>query len=212
LLSNKNADIANAQMLLVLRWIDNEIIKNKDYNALYKTKRKVIVAIDEAHVFIDPKKDVALDFMYNLAKRIRKYEGMQIIITQNLKDFVGTPAIARKSTAIINASQYSFIFTLAPHDINDLVELYEKAGRINEAEQEAIVSSPRGRAFLITGPYNRTTCDITVSDMIRATFEETDLEGYKRSLEEQENAEGDGLDAYDDQTYSSPIKTDDSKK
>ena len=187
LLANKNGDIANAQMLLVLRWLDNEIIKNKDYNFKYKTKRKVVVAIDEAHVFIDPKKDVALDFMYNLAKRIRKYEGMQIIITQNLKDFVGTPSIARKSTAIINASQYSFIFSLAPHDINDLVELYEKAGRINETEQESIVSSPRGRAFLITGPYSRTTVDITISDLVKATFEQPDITEYKREQEELAN-------------------------
>ncbi len=183
LLANKNGDIANAQMLLVLRWLDNEIIKNKDYNTKFRTKRKVVVAIDEAHVFIDPKKDVALDFMYNLAKRIRKYEGMQIIITQNLKDFVGTPAIARKSTAIINASQYSFIFALAPHDINDLVELYEKAGRINEAEQESIVSAPRGRAFLITGPYSRTTCDISLSDLVIATFQEPDIKEYKEQLQ-----------------------------
>lgn len=193
LLANKNGDIANAQMLLVLRWLDNEIIKNKDYNFKYKTKRKVVVAIDEAHVFIDPKKDVALDFMYNLAKRIRKYEGMQIIITQNLKDFVGTPSIARKSTAIINASQYSFIFSLAPHDINDLVELYEKAGRINESEQESIVSSPRGRAFLITGPYSRTTVDITISDLVKATFEQTDIAEYKKEQEalyQQQAAQG----------------------
>ena len=171
LLANKNQDIANAQMLLVFRWLDNEIIKNKDYNARYNTSRKIIVAIDEAHVFIDPKKDVALDFMYQMAKRIRKYNGMQIIITQNLKDFVGTPEIARKSTAIINACQYSFIFSLAPHDINDLVELYEKAGRINEAEQEAIVSAPRGRAFVITSPYSRTNVDVAISDLIRDTFE-----------------------------------------
>ena len=171
LLANKNNDIANAQMLLVMRWLDNEIIKNKDYNAKYKVKRRVVVAIDEAHVFIDPKKDVALDFMYQLAKRIRKYEGMQIVITQNLKDFVGTPEIARKSTAIINASQYSLIFSLAPHDINDLVALYEKAGQINEVEQDTIVSNPRGRAFLMTGPYSRTNVDILVNESVQALFE-----------------------------------------
>ena len=171
LLSNKNNDIANAQMLLVMRWLDNEIIKNKDYNAKYQVKRRVVVAIDEAHVFIDPKKDVALDFMYQLAKRIRKYEGMQIVITQNLKDFVGTPEIARKSTAIINASQYSLIFSLAPHDINDLVALYEKAGQINEKEQDTIVTNPRGRAFLMTGPYSRTNVDILVNESVIKLFE-----------------------------------------
>ena len=185
LLANKNNDIANAQMLLTLRWLDNEIVKNKDYNFKYNTNRRIVVAIDEAHVFIDPKKDIALDFMYNLAKRIRKYNGMQIVITQNLKDFVGTPEIARKSTAIINASQYSFIFSLAPHDINDLVELYEKAGRINESEQDAIVSAPRGRAFVITSPYSRTNVDVAISDIIRDTFEK-DLAVLRRDAELEE--------------------------
>lgn len=171
LLANSNNDIANAQMMLIMRWLNNEIIKNKDYNAKFNTKRRVIVVIDEAHVFIDPKKDVALDFMFNLAKRIRKYEGMQIVITQNLKDFTGTPDIARKSTAIINASQYSLIFSLAPHDINDLVALYEKAGQINEKEQDTIVMNPRGKAFLMTGAYSRTNIDIIVADRVRDLFE-----------------------------------------
>ncbi|MBQ3158178.1 MAG: DUF87 domain-containing protein, partial [Clostridia bacterium] len=169
LLANSNSDLANAQMMLIMRWLNNEIIKNKDYNQKYNTKRRVIVVVDEAHTFIDPKKDVALDFMFNMAKRIRKYEGMQIVITQNLKDFTGTPDIARKSTAIINASQYSLIFALAPHDINDLVALYEKAGQINEKEQDTITTNPRGKAFLMTGPYSRTNIDIIVNERVRLT-------------------------------------------
>ncbi len=185
LLANSNSDIANAQMMVVMRWLNNEIISNKDYNAKYKTKRRIIVVIDEAHVFIDPKKDVALDFMYQLAKRIRKYEGMQIVITQNLKDFTGTPDIARKSTAIINACQYSLIFSLAPHDINDLVQLYEKAGQINEKEQDTIVSNPRGKAFLMTGPYSRTNIDILVDKRVQAMFEQE--RKAKNNKESQEN-------------------------
>ncbi|MCL2457120.1 MAG: ATP-binding protein, partial [Defluviitaleaceae bacterium] len=128
LLANKNNTIANAQMFLILKWLDNEIIKNRDYNIRYNAARKVIIVIDEAHVFIDEKHPVALDFMFQLAKRIRKYNGMQIIITQNVKDFVGSEDIARKSTAIINACQYSFIFPLSPNDMHDLCKLYEKAG------------------------------------------------------------------------------------
>lgn len=176
LLASGNNDIANAQMMIIMRWLNNEIIKNKDYNAKFHTKRRVIVVIDEAHTFIDPKKDVALDFMFNMAKRIRKYEGMQIVITQNLKDFTGTPDIARKSTAIINASQYSLIFSLAPHDINDLVALYEKAGQINEKEQDTIVMNPRGKTFLMTGAYSRTNVDIIVPDGVRDMFEKIRVE------------------------------------
>ncbi len=171
LLANNAGSVSNAQMLLVMRWLNNEVINNKDYNAKYHTTRKVIVVIDEAHVFIDPKQTVALDFMQQMAKRIRKYAGMQIVITQNIKDFTGSPEIARKSMAIINACQYSLIFPLAPQDMNDLVVLYEKSGKINEKEQDTIVTNPRGRAFLMTSPYSRTNVDILVNERVRNLFE-----------------------------------------
>ena len=135
------------------------------------TDRKIVIAIDEAHVFIDEKFPIALDFMYNLAKRIRKYNGMQIVITQNIKDFVGSPEIARKSSAIINVSQYSFIFSLSPNDMSDLCTLYEKAGQINENEIENIVNLPRGSAFFISGPANRTNIRIVATPNVKQIFE-----------------------------------------
>ncbi len=171
LLANRNSLIANAQMLLVLKYIDNEIIKNRDYNTKYGLKRKVVVVIDEAHVFIDTKFPVALDFMFQLAKRIRKYNGMQIVITQNIKDFVGSEEIARKSTAIINACQYSFVFGLAPNDMDDLCKLYEKAGGINEQEQEDIIGAKRGQAFTIMSPTSRSSFMIEVPDSMVDMFE-----------------------------------------
>jgi len=171
LLANKNTTVANAQMLLVFKYLDGEIIKNREYNNKFKTKRKIIIVVDEAHVFIDEKKPIALDFMFNMAKRIRKYDGMQIIITQNIKDFVGSPLIAKKSAAIINASQYSMIFSLAPNDMTDLITLYKNAGGINKNEQEQIVSNPRGQAFFVTGPMNRTLVSIETSDAVRELFE-----------------------------------------
>ena len=171
LLSNKNNLIGNAQMLLVLKWLDNEVIRNRDYNIMNNADRKIVIAIDEAHVFIDEKFPIALDFMYQLAKRIRKYNGMQIVITQNVKDFVGSPEIARKSCAIINVSQYSFIFSLSPNDMADLCVLYEKAGQINESETENIVNLPRGSAFLITGPTNRTNIRVVATPHIKDIFE-----------------------------------------
>ncbi len=171
LLANRNTLIANAQMLLVLKYIDNEIIKNRDYNTKYGLKRKIVVVIDEAHVFIDTKFPVALDFMFQLAKRIRKYNGMQIVITQNIKDFVGSEEIARKSTAIINACQYSFVFGLAPNDMDDLCKLYEKAGGINEQEQEDIIGAKRGQAFTIMSPTSRSSFMIEVPDSMVDMFE-----------------------------------------
>lgn len=167
LFASKNNKLANAQMLLVFKYLNNEIINNKKFNADYyaKTgndiKRQVVIAVDEAHMFIDPDSPVALNFMAEMAKRIRKYQGMQIVITQNIKDFLGTPEIQRRSAAIINACQYSMILQLAPNDMADLLELYKSAGGINETEQEGIVTAPRGRAFFITSPMDRSFIDIT---------------------------------------------------
>ncbi len=176
LLANRNGAIANAQMLLVLKYIDNEIIKNRDYNTRNHASRKIVVVIDEAHVFIDTKYPAALDFMFQLAKRIRKYNGMQIVITQNIKDFVGSEELARKSAAIINACQYSFIFALAPNDMDDLCKLYEKSGGINESEQEEIVSAPRGQAFTILSPQSRSSFRVAVPQSVIRMFEDRDYQ------------------------------------
>ena len=174
LLANKNGSIANAQMLLVLKYLENEVIKNRDYNLKNGTDRKIVVVIDEAHLFIDEKYPVALDFMYQLAKRIRKYNGMEIVITQSIKDFAGTPETARKSMAIINVSQYSLIFPLSVGDMNDLCSLYEKAGQINEVEADNIVHNERGCAFLISSPESRTNIRIVATPYFEKLFGETE--------------------------------------
>ena len=170
LLANRNTVIANAQMLLVFKYLDNEIIKNKDFNDKYSASRHIIVVVDEAHVFINPQRPIALEFMAQMAKRIRKYGGMQIVITQNIKDFVGSPEIARQSTAIINACQYSFIFGLAPNDITDLIELYRNAGGINQEEQDSIVTASVGQCFLITGALSRTSVKIEANEAVVKLF------------------------------------------
>lgn len=171
LVAGNNGQITNAQMLLVFRYLNNEVINNKDFNKKYRKNRKIIVAVDEAHIFINPKYPVALDFMAQMAKRIRKYGGMLLIITQNIADFVGTEEIRRQSTAVINACQYSMIFSLAPADISDLVSLYEKSGGINKEEQNAIVTAGVGQCFLITSATARTTVQVVAQPYVKKLFE-----------------------------------------
>ncbi len=171
LIAGNNAMLTNAQMLLVFKYLENEIINNKDYNDIHGTNRKIIIAVDEAHTFINPKYPIALNFMTAMAKRIRKYGGMQIVITQNINDFVGSEEIKRQSTAVINACQYSIIFSLSPNDVNDLIELYKNSGGINKEEQNSIVTAQRGQAFVITAPTARTTVHIRALDGIEAMYE-----------------------------------------
>lgn len=171
LFANKNTVVANGQMLLLTKWIENEIINNRKFNRTNTSDKHVIVAIDEAHLFIDEKRPVALDFMFQLAKRIRKYSGMLMVITQSVKDLTGTPEIARKSEAIIAASQYSLIFNLSPNDMTDLCALYDKAGKINEVEQYCITHNPRGTAFFITSPESRTNFKIVAMPGVAAVID-----------------------------------------
>lgn len=172
LIAGNNEMLTNAQMLLVFKYLENEIINNKDYNKIYKSDRKVIIVVDEAHLFINPKYPIALNFMATMAKRIRKYGGMQIVITQNINDFVGSDEIKRQSTAVINACQYSIIFSLSPNDVNDLIELYKNSGGINKEEQNAIVTAQVGRAFIITAPTARTMVQIAPLDYVVSIFKD----------------------------------------
>ncbi len=172
LIAGNNDMLTNAQMLLVFKYIENEIINNKDYNKIHNTNRKIIVVVDEAHTFINPKYPIALNFMTAMAKRIRKYGGMQIVITQNINDFVGSEEIKRQSTAVINACQYSLIFSLSPNDVNDLIELYKNSGGINKTERNRIVSATVGQAFVITSPTARTMVQIHPLDYVTSIFKE----------------------------------------
>ena len=171
LLAGNNEMLTNAQMLLVFKYIENEVINNKDYNKAHKTNRKIIVVADEAHLFINPKHPIALNFMTSMAKRIRKYGGMLIVITQNINDFVGSEEIKRQSTAVINACQYSLIFSLSPNDVNDLIELYKNSGGINKEERNRIVSASVGQAFIITAPTARTMVQIHPLSYVRSIIE-----------------------------------------
>lgn len=171
LIAGNNDMLTSAQMLLVFKYIESEVINNKDYNELHSTNRKIIVVVDEAHIFINPKYPIALNFMTSMAKRIRKYGGMQIVITQNINDFVGSEEIKRQSTAVINACQYSLIFALSPNDVNDLIELYKNSGGINKEERNRIVSASVGQAFIITAPTARTMVQIHPLSYVRSIIE-----------------------------------------
>ena len=60
----------------------------------------IALIIDEAHKFVDPKNSLALDFVYDTAKTIRKYRGILIQGTQNFGDF-NQDGISKKSKLIL---------------------------------------------------------------------------------------------------------------
>jgi type IV secretory pathway VirB4 component len=153
--SSKNDKVMNAQMMLVLRFLENEISKNRENNLAKKLDNYIAVIVDEAHVFIDEKTPVALQFMFNMVKRIRKYNGIFVVITQNVNDFVGAANIKKYTTAIINGCQYSFIFGLNPADLQSLVDLYSSVGGFSEEERMFIGNAGIGQCLFIVSPNQR---------------------------------------------------------
>ena len=153
--NSKNDKVMNAQMMLVLRFLENEVSKNRENNLAKNLDNYIAVIVDEAHVFIDEKMPVALQFMFNMVKRIRKYNGIFVVITQNVNDFVGSANIKKYTTAIINGCQYSFIFGLNPADLQSLVDLYASVGGFSEEERMFIGNAGIGQCLFIVSPNQR---------------------------------------------------------
>ncbi len=152
---SKNDKVMNAQMMLVLRFLENEVSKNRERNLLKGEDHYIAIAVDEAHVFIDEKSPAALQFMFNMVKRIRKYNGIFVVITQNVNDFVGSANIKKYTTAIINGCQYSFIFGLNPADLQALMDLYASVGGFSDEERIFIGNAGIGQCLFIVSPGQR---------------------------------------------------------
>jgi type IV secretory pathway VirB4 component len=171
LFANKNNTVANAQMLLVFRFIEQEVINAREVNKFGKNVRTMIVC-DEAHLFIDAKFPIALDFFYSMSKRIRKYGGSFIPATQNIADWNANEELRSKTTAIIKNSQYTFIFKLSAPDMKDVLDVYAAGDSFNDEEQRMIISAVTGQAFFIGSTELRTCVHIVAGDYSKKLFDE----------------------------------------
>ncbi|WP_368486924.1 Mbov_0397 family ICE element conjugal transfer ATPase [Spiroplasma sp. DGKH1] len=158
--------ITAAQLHLVLAFVKAEVKRNR-----FKNNNEIIIVIDEAHLAIDKDNPVALNFMYQMVKRIRKYKGAIIITTQNWNDFIGTEEIKKKTTAMINNTQYSMIMNLAPSDLKDVCEVYRAYGGLSPQEQDYIARAQKGEMILLISGFDRHCLRIEVSKAEELSFE-----------------------------------------
>ena len=179
LFANKNNTVANAQMLLVFRFIEQEVINAREANKSGKNLRTLIIA-DEAHLFIDAKFPIALDFFFSMSKRIRKYNGSFIPATQNIADWNANEELRSKTSAILKNSQYTFIFKLSAPDMKDVLDVYKAGDSFNADEQRMIISAVTGQVFFIGSTELRTNVKITTGDYIKSLFEDKTGENYNK--------------------------------
>ena len=140
-------------MLLMMRYLNVEIIANLNANKKRamegeRDKQHILILVDEAHNFINPNFPIALEFMEQKARQIRKYDGVFWLATQNINDFVGTSEETKKAaTAVINNCKFSLIFSMAANDINNLIDLYRSSTALTSEEVVLLRSGVQGRAL-----------------------------------------------------------------
>jgi hypothetical protein len=127
---------------------------------------------DEAHLYIDPKFPIALDFFYSMSKRIRKYGGSFIPATQNIADWNANEELRGKTSAIIKNSQYTFIFKLSAPDMKDVLDVYKAGDSFNDDEQRMIISAVTGQAFFIGSTELRSNVRIVSGEYAQTLFDE----------------------------------------
>ncbi|MCD5401892.1 conjugal transfer protein TraC, partial [candidate division NPL-UPA2 bacterium] len=137
-LQESSEEIKRAQYFNVLSWAWNEIAKDR--------RQKVILAVDEAYLLVDPETPQALQFLRNTSKRIRKYGGSLAVISQNINDFLD-PAVRRHGQALLDNPCYKLIMGQGEKDLESLVQLMH----LSEAEQEMLGQGKRGEALLVAG-------------------------------------------------------------
>ena len=164
---NKNNIVTNAQMLLIFRFIEQEIINKRKQD----NNKKTMIIVDEAHMFIDIKYPIALDFFYQMNKRIRKYNGSFVPITQNISDWSNSLEIRHKTSTIIKNSQYTFIFKSSSPDMQDILEIYKAGNSFNKEERKIIISAATGQAFFIGSTELRFPVKITCNDKLKYLIE-----------------------------------------
>ena len=162
-------------------FIEQEVINAREQNRNGANLRTLIIA-DEAHLYIDPKFPIALDFFYSMSKRIRKYNGSFIPATQNIADWNANEELRGKTSAIIKNSQYTFIFKLSAPDMKDVLDVYRTGDSFNEEEQRMIISAVTGQAFFVGSTELRACVRIQASKYASELFDEE-----KRDKEEEEN-------------------------
>ncbi|MDO6856480.1 DUF87 domain-containing protein [Mesomycoplasma ovipneumoniae] len=164
-LMNLEKRVYQAAFFLALSFIQGQI---SDF--YHKTDKKIMLIVDEGHKFIDETNLFALNFLFDTAKTIRKYNGALVITTQNPGDFAISGEAARKSEAIIENCQYSIFFNLKSKDIEKIDTLYRNVGGLSDEEKNFINLAQIGEFLLAVNTVDRFK--------LRAYFNEVEKEYF----------------------------------
>lgn len=149
--------ILKTQFFNVLSWCWYEISKNRE--------EKVMLICDEAHLIIDPKNPDGMDFIKRTVKRIRKYNGSFITISQNFIDFTAE-GLERFGQVIIDNSAYIVVMAQGQKEIDSVSKML----KLSESEIQFLSTAEKGQALLIINQDTRIPLQVHLREEEKKLF------------------------------------------
>lgn len=137
-LQDASDNIKRTQYFNILTWCWNQIERDRE--------EVVDLAIDEAYLIVDNEVPEALQFVRNVNKRIRKYEGGLHVISHSVVDF-NDESVKRYGQAIIDNSCFKFLMGTDAKNLQETAEML----KLTEMEMELLAKKKRKHALLMAG-------------------------------------------------------------
>ena len=117
------------------------------WNAISADRSKpVFLLLDEAHLLLDPAIPQTAMYLRNMAKRVRKYEGMLGVVMQSVVDALHDE-IRLYGQAILDNATYKFLFGSDGKNLKETSDVFNLTG----AEENILLARERGKALCLIG-------------------------------------------------------------
>lgn len=143
-----------------LRPVAMYIVLNYIWNLIRTDKRKRILVVDEAWYLIKHKDSA--DYLYDFAKRARKYDLGLTTATQDVEDFLST----QQGRAILTNSSLQILLKQSPAAI----ELLSSTFNLTSGEKQLLLSSGVGEGLFFAGQ-NHVAIQVVASAEEKATID-----------------------------------------
>jgi len=130
--------VLQAQFANVLWFAWDAIRQNRD--------ERVLLVVDEAWRLINPQVPAVLEWIKELSKRVRKYSGSLVIVTQNVSDFT-SDEVRRAGEAILANSSTRLLLRQEGNDLDACSELFG----LTDEERSRVALAEQGHGLLIAG-------------------------------------------------------------
>nr|MCR5283514.1 DUF87 domain-containing protein [Lachnospiraceae bacterium] len=171
MLQGGQRQIALAQEMLLLRWLENEALRLSRLRKLEGHQGRLLVVLDEALYFADEKYPMAFDEALSLSRVLSRHNGSLLLSMGDLRQIAGNEEAGQVVRELIKSCTYRMLFTPLPSEMEELCKLFEGERPLSEEVQKTILDAPKGACCLQADHGKSVMLSVevfpVVSDMIR---------------------------------------------